>query len=117
MIDDHAHNRIISFYLLIDPYFYPESSLSDEFIDIKFDIKNFPKFREKIVHIVLDKEPENLIKKNILSNSDLRLNSINRIREPVSYTHLRAHETKANLVCRLLLEKKNKTTLYHPTNH
>src|SRR5660397_275088 len=23
---------------------------------------------------------------------------------PVSYTHLRAHETKANLVCRLLLE-------------
>ena len=27
---------------------------------------------------------------------------------PVSYTHLRAHETKANLVCRLLLEKKKK---------
>ena len=26
--------------------------------------------------------------------------------QPVSYTHLRAHETKANLVCRLLLEKK-----------
>ena len=25
---------------------------------------------------------------------------------PVSYTHLRAHETLANLVCRLLLEKK-----------
>ena len=25
---------------------------------------------------------------------------------PVSYTHLRAHETAANLVCRLLLEKK-----------
>src|SRR5660397_133033 len=27
------------------------------------------------------------------------------IAAPVSYTHLRAHETKANLVCRLLLEK------------
>src|SRR5660397_1533 len=27
---------------------------------------------------------------------------------PVSYTHLRAHETKANLVCRLLLENKKK---------
>ncbi len=25
-----------------------------------------------------------------------------------TYTHLRAHETKANLVCRLLLEKKKK---------
>ena len=28
------------------------------------------------------------------------------INTPVSYTHLRAHETKANLECRLLLEKK-----------
>ena len=28
---------------------------------------------------------------------------------PVSYTHLRAHETVLDLVCRLLLEKKNKT--------
>ena len=26
--------------------------------------------------------------------------------KPVSYTHLRAHETRSNLVCRLLLEKK-----------
>ena len=29
---------------------------------------------------------------------------------PVSYTHLRAHETVLDLVCRLLLEKKNKQT-------
>ena len=28
-------------------------------------------------------------------------------RQPVSYTHLRAHETVLDLVCRLLLEKKN----------
>ena len=30
-------------------------------------------------------------------------------RAPVSYTHLRAHETVLDLVCRLLLEKKNNT--------
>src|SRR5664280_1338581 len=30
-------------------------------------------------------------------------------RETVSYTHLRAHETVLDLVCRLLLEKKKKT--------
>src|SRR5665648_759901 len=29
---------------------------------------------------------------------------------PVSYTHLRAHETRHDLVCRLLLEKKKKQT-------
>src|SRR5450756_2709345 len=33
--------------------------------------------------------------------------------EPVSYTHLRAHETRHDLVCRLLLEKK-KTTQEQP---
>ena len=31
---------------------------------------------------------------------------------PVSYTHLRAHETVLDLVCRLLLEKKK-----HHTSH
>src|SRR5678809_988255 len=31
-----------------------------------------------------------------------------RERNAVSYTHLRAHETGRNLVCRLLLEKKKK---------
>ena len=37
---------------------------------------------------------------------------------PVSYTHLRAHETVLDLVCRLLLEKKQQEdpTLTHPTN-
>src|SRR5450756_950330 len=29
--------------------------------------------------------------------------------KPVSYTHLRAHETRHDLVCRLLLEKKKQT--------
>ena len=34
-----------------------------------------------------------------------------RFFDPVSYTHLRAHETVLDLVCRLLLEKKK--TNYH----
>ena len=45
--------------------------------------------------------------------------------EPVSYTHLRAHETVLDLVCRLLLEKKKQhhkdqradRTLYNHTNN
>ena len=36
----------------------------------------------------------------------MQLNSIINSYDPVSYTHLRAHETGRNLVCRLLLEKK-----------
>ena len=36
---------------------------------------------------------------------------------PVSYTHLRAHETRHDLVCRLLLEKKKKTKKKKKTNN
>src|SRR5674536_392401 len=31
--------------------------------------------------------------------------------DPVSYTHLRAHETPEHLVCRLLLEKKKQKSI------
>ena len=36
---------------------------------------------------------------------------------PVSYTHLRAHETVLDLVCRLLLEKTTTSTYTHIHNH
>ena len=36
--------------------------------------------------------------------------------EAVSYTHLRAHETVLDLVCRLLLEKKKPATTNHATS-
>eukprot|EP00831_Metopus_contortus_P006802 TRINITY_DN12601_c0_g1_i2.p1 TRINITY_DN12601_c0_g1~~TRINITY_DN12601_c0_g1_i2.p1 ORF type:complete len:126 (+),score=31.10 TRINITY_DN12601_c0_g1_i2:41-418(+) len=45
------------------------------------------------------------------NNYEKSSNQLSR-EEPVSYTHLRAHETSLHLVCRLLLEKK-KTTLNH----
>ena len=43
-----------------------------------------------------------------VSGKDDRYNRqlMNLIDEPVSYTHLRAHETVLDLVCRLLLETK-----------
>ena len=39
-----------------------------------------------------------------IENDRVKMN----LRVPVSYTHLRAHETDSYLVCRLLLEKKRK---------
>ena len=47
-----------------------------------------------------------------LKNKKFDLSPLNRmfdelkITKPVSYTHLRAHETVLDIVCRLLLEKK-----------
>ena len=42
---------------------------------------------------------------------DIPSNWIDQIIRAVSYTHLRAHETVLDLVCRLLLEKKKQTRL------
>ena len=44
------------------------------------------------------------LRKNVYQNHELDQAEINSL--PVSYTHLRAHETREDLVCRLLLEKK-----------
>ena len=53
----------------------------------------------------------NVPTKNVISNYDVEVlyELPMMLLDPVSYTHLRAHETGRNLVCRLLLEKKKKT--------
>lgn len=53
--------------------------------EIKFDKKKFPKFEDKIVHIILEKEPNEIIKKNQLSSSELRMNSVMRIKYQRDY--------------------------------
>ena len=39
---------------------------------------------------------------------DTLADPVDSLAAPVPYTHHRAHDTKANLVCRLLLEKQKK---------
>src|SRR5665648_1103281 len=51
---------------------------------------------------------DTIIAKNIFHNNGNDLVAKVNARIPVSYTHLRAHETRHDLVCRLLLEKKKK---------
>ena len=53
--------------------------------DIKFNKSDFPEFENKITHLIVDKEPKNLIKKDKLNTSELRLNSIFRIKEQRNY--------------------------------
>ena len=52
------------------------------------------------------REEMGIIAPGDLRNCLVALADKESVLEPVSYTHLRAHETKAKLVCRLLLEKK-----------
>ena len=54
--------------------------------EISFNKKNYPKFEKKIIHLILDKEP-NDIEYNIkdVDDPNIRLNSIKRIRHQRNY--------------------------------
>ena len=47
---------------------------------INFNINDYPQFKEKIIHLVIDKEPSNLILKENLNTADKRYNSVIRIK-------------------------------------
>ena len=49
--------------------------------DINFNINDYPKFKDKIIHLILEDEPVDLIKSENLSVQEKRLNSIRRIRD------------------------------------
>ena len=53
--------------------------------NIKFNKKDFPKFENKIKHIIVDKEPSEIINKENLSVEEQRINSIHRIRKQRNY--------------------------------
>ncbi|MDA9629785.1 hypothetical protein N9S67_02170, partial [Candidatus Pelagibacter sp.] len=65
----------------VDKFIITESkySHSGEKKPLNFDINNFPKFKDKIVYLVIENEPEG-IKKNINNSSSIkRINSLLRI--------------------------------------
>ena len=52
--------------------------------ELNFNIDNFPKFKDKIIYLVIDKEPNDLIKEEV-TDSIKRLNSIKRIELSYDY--------------------------------
>ena len=66
--------------------------------------------RDQYDFIIIDCPPSlSMLTINAMTTADTVLVPIQcEYYAPVSYTHLRAHETRHDLVCRLLLEKKKK---------
>ena len=68
---------------------------------------NIPELKDFVEeHLREDKSPEQI--SGIMRKEEHTLSISHETIYPVSYTHLRAHETVLDLVCRLLLEKKKK---------
>ena len=75
----------------------------------------------KITPFLFEEKIESFIRRYRLVNAGEKIlvavsggpDSMCLLTVPVSYTHLRAHETVLDLVCRLLLEKKKKSNHQH----
>eukprot|EP01017_Pseudomicrothorax_dubius_P033728 TRINITY_DN4543_c0_g1_i2.p1 TRINITY_DN4543_c0_g1~~TRINITY_DN4543_c0_g1_i2.p1 ORF type:complete len:154 (-),score=27.28 TRINITY_DN4543_c0_g1_i2:12-473(-) len=73
------------------------------------DLKKAPVLALDLLRRMLEKDPtKRITAKAAVDHPYLedRSSDVTPSPIPVSYTHLRAHETGRNLVCRLLLEKK-----------
>eukprot|EP00831_Metopus_contortus_P070145 TRINITY_DN6342_c0_g1_i4.p1 TRINITY_DN6342_c0_g1~~TRINITY_DN6342_c0_g1_i4.p1 ORF type:complete len:192 (-),score=53.38 TRINITY_DN6342_c0_g1_i4:54-629(-) len=70
-------------------------------------------------NMAMSREEMSMMRFQHESYKNIILERTNEIAElkPVSYTHLRAHETSLHLVCRLLLEKKKKINTKYNTAH
>ena len=53
--------------------------------EIKFNKLDYPEFEDKITHLIIDKEPENIIKKDNLEIHEQRVNSVFRINAQRDY--------------------------------
>ena len=91
-------------------HFYPNptSSLLALNSDKEYDIEVYDMAGNKVMALT-----GNTIDMSHLSSATYIVKALDKVQneevsyKAVSYTHLRAHETGRNLVCRLLLEKKN----------
>ena len=62
--------------------------------ELNFNIDNYPKFKDKIIYLVIDKEPDDLMEVSIEnSNQHKRINSIKRIE--LSYDYMMSEIKKA----------------------
>ena len=53
--------------------------------NINFNVNDYPKFKDKIIHLIIEKEPDNLIQKKELDVQEKRINSVNRIKSQRNY--------------------------------
>ena len=78
VLNEHVHKFIVA-----------ESTFSHsgEPKKLNFDINNYPKFKDKIIYVIIDKEPNNIIgiENKLLTTVDKRSNSLKRIELSYDY--------------------------------
>ena len=77
-------NKFIHKFIVVESLF----SHSGKKKELNFNINNYPKFKDKIIYLVIDKEPNNLILSDCkLQQHEKRLNSLKRIDLSYNFMH------------------------------
>ena len=91
---------------ILDPYVHKFIIVESKFShsgkekNLNFDIKNFSKFKDKIIYLVIENEPEEIIKSTNISSGEKRMNSIKRIEQSYNYMAKGINEAEDNdLIC------------------
>ena len=74
-------NDFVHKFVIVESLF----SHSGEKKKLNFDIKNYPKFKDKIIYLVIDHEPKNIVKENPNAKEQKRNNSLKRIELSYNY--------------------------------
>ena len=76
-------NKFVTKFIVVESIF----SHSGKKKKLNFNINDYPKFKDKINYIIIDKEPDNIDKENKLSEKKIskRMNSIKRIEQSYEY--------------------------------
>ena len=74
ILNEHVHKFVV-----VESTF----SHSGEKKKLNFDINNYPKFKDKIIYLAIENEPNDLIKAN--SAPEKRANSVKRIKQSYEY--------------------------------
>ena len=91
---------------ILDPYVHKFIIVESKFShsgkekNLNFDIKNFSKFKDKIIYLVIENEPEGIMKSTNISSGEKRMNSIKRIEQSYNYMAKGINEAEDNdLIC------------------
>tara|TARA_B100001287_G_scaffold264765_1_gene256961 strand:- start:1819 stop:2703 length:885 start_codon:yes stop_codon:yes gene_type:complete len=103
-------NEYVSKFIVVESKF----SHSGEKKELNFNINDYPKFKDKIEYIVIENEPENIVKdEELLKNSyQKRLNSLKRIEQSYNYMSKGIKEADENDL--ILLSDNDEIPNLHP---
>ena len=89
-------NDLVDFFVIVEG----NKTWQNNSKKLRFNKDNFSKFKDKIIYLVIENEPEGIMKSTNISSGEKRMNSIKRIEQSYNYMAKGINEAEDNdLIC------------------